>query len=44
MEQLWRKVKAYEALLLDFVPQLESEQQSAIQRAILLVTTHPLNG
>ena len=36
-EQLWKKVKAYETLLLDLVPNLDSAQQSAIQRALLLV-------
>ena len=41
-EQLWRKVNVYEALLLDFVPELDSAQQSAIQRALLLVSTRSL--
>lgn len=36
-EQLWKKVKAYEALLIDLVPNLDNDQQSAIQRALLLV-------
>lgn len=37
-EQLWRKLKAYETLLLDLVPNLDNAQQSGFQRALLLVS------
>ena len=41
-EQLSRKVKAYEALLLDIAPELDNAQQSAVQRALLLVSAFGL--
>lgn len=36
-EQLWKKAKAYETLLLDLAPQLDNAHQIGIQRALLLV-------
>ena len=36
-EQLWQKLNIYESLLIDSLPELNSNQQSAIHRAILLV-------
>lgn len=38
-EQLWKKVTAYENLLLRNVSDLSQDQQSAIQRALLMVCT-----
>lgn len=38
-EQLWKKVAAYENLLLRNASDLSQDQQSAIQRALLMVCT-----
>lgn len=37
MANLWEKVAAYEALLLQFIPQVDDEDQSAIQKCLLMV-------
>lgn len=36
-DDLWQKLKAYENLLLKFVPQVDDDDQQAIQDAILMV-------
>lgn len=36
-DNLWQKVKAYEALLLQVIPQVDDHDQQAIQNALLLV-------
>ena len=39
-EHLWKKVTAYEKLLLRNVSDLSQDQQSAVQRALLMVCTN----
>ena len=36
-DEIWQKLKAYEELLLKFVPQLDEDDQQAVQDAILMV-------
>ena len=36
-DEIWQKLKAYEELLLKFVPQLDEDNQQAVQDAILMV-------
>lgn len=36
-DEIWQKLKAYEELLLKFVPQLDEDNQKAVQDAILMV-------
>lgn len=36
-DEIWQKLKAYEELLLKFVPQLDEDNQQAVQDAIMMV-------
>lgn len=36
-DEIWQKLKAYEELLLRFVPQVDDDDQQAIQDAVLMV-------
>lgn len=41
---VWQKLKAYENLLLKFVPQVDDDDQQAIQDAILMVLNQKFRG